>query len=266
MLCPTELTLCSGPVEINGRTIEPDDTKAVIECRLLFAFPAVNYYGFGVHPAVIGRSYRSLELQKVDLLHLVKSYDPETITHDRIIGTVAGVEFPREPAGGWRAVKEQSPCVRAILSIYKQAQGVDRLLGQHLGGRKEWTTSIEYSYQRKSGIFCVNGKPDAHTPQDLAELGWKSIPFTEAPEELLATLPTRPYHRIKEWNGKAVAFLCGGVAGQISCEGIGLVENSAEEQAVITRVLADGWHGTGAMVEQFLAASKSILKLSQKKP
>lgn len=274
----TEVHWCHEPVLCGGATFTPDDTRAYIECRLSHAWPVVTYWRNALHPQTVANSYASMIHQKVDLSHLVKSYDPENITRDRIIGCVVAVEFPPAPAGGWRLAKEvdQAPGVRAVMSVFKQAEGVDRLLGQHQSGRHTWTVSMELSHDRRTGAFVLpagswDEAEDRDTPAEFREQGLQLVPFEKAGEKLLACLPRRSGQAVKALNVRGrevpVVYLMGGVGGQVHYEGIGVVQHGAEAQAAIDRVMAGSWGalpGPLRPVEQFLSTARHLLHVTQK--
>lgn len=269
-----DLTLCAGGLEMGGQRFEPDDTKAYVECRISHSFPSVLFYGSALHPQVIQNSYRSMLHQKVDLMHLVKVYDKEKISRDRIVGSVVAVEFPVR-GSAWTLPRsvEEAPCIRAVMAIYKQAEGVDRLLGQHQSGRQRWTVSQELMHERKDGVFLVKGKVGSFTstPPEFAALGYEVIDWESAPDSLRAVLPNRAGAKVKPWNDgtktRDVIFLLGGLNGEVTYEGIGLVQEGAEPSAEISRVLAsasaEGEEIDGE-VRELIDAARQMLDAAKK--
>ena len=76
---------------------------------------------------------------------MMKAYDTSKekneITRDHILGSIVAVEFPQTPSDGWR-MGQGSPFIHAAAVLHKAAEGVPKLMGEHLSGRHRWTVSI----------------------------------------------------------------------------------------------------------------------------
>lgn len=130
------LQLCSvGGVQCAGELFVPDAATAYVEFYLSHAFPVMTDNPKDpdwttLHPQTIANSYRTLKGKVFNLAHLMRSYDPEKNTRDRILGTVMAVEFPAAPAGGWKVQGDpaQAPGIRGVAALHKKAEGVANVI------------------------------------------------------------------------------------------------------------------------------------------
>ena len=237
-------------LEFGGQRFEPDVTKGYGQFRLGCAFPVVTFYGMATHPAVVARNWRSMQHHVVNLMHLMKIYDPNKRQRDRVIGSVVAVEFPREPMGGWKAQGEiaKAPGMDGVCVLHKQADGVDKLIGQHLGGRHKWTVSMEVDYRlSESGFLIRDTSVNAQTPADLLELGWSYVPLLEAEDGLLESYDFKKNRMASRredgsfygsWKKRDTLLLKGGLEGNVHFKGMGLVEYGAEPTADLVSLVA----------------------------
>lgn len=242
-------------IRINGQSLVPDKYTAFVEFHLAHGFPVTTVDGFALHPQVVANSYRSLLWKPFDFAHMIRSYDPESIARDRIVGCIVGVEFPEKPLGGWKVQGSRSaaPGIRAVAAMFKAAEGVDRILGQFQSGRKRWTVSREMDFAPDDCGFLVRDRGASddvggvlapwreRTPEDLRALGWCYIPIGDAPADLLGVLsPERARQRevSKSWQGRTVLLLLGGLDGQVMFKGTGLTPVGKENEAEIAQMLA----------------------------
>jgi hypothetical protein len=250
-------------IEMGGRKFVPDETKGYIDLRMSHSFPTFNAYGQGIHPHVISQSYKSLEHQNVNYEHHLVAYDKEKNTHDKILGTVLAVEFPRPLGTTWRVPKtaEEAPAIRAVASFTKLARGVDTIMGKHLSGRHTFTVSMEVRYNYKDCAFAValNGKKPKHdTPDDIAEAGYEYIPWVDSEDDLLKCYsPTR--NRItSDWQGRKVVQLLGGLDKPVHYSGLAIVQFGAERTAEILQMAASN---TEDVVKQVMAPLHDLATL-----
>ena len=112
--------------------LKADPWKGYVEFELCHALPSIagpvqegNYIGYTAD--TLAMSHGSLEHQQMNLRHLLKSYAPNTISRDRIIGCVVATAFPRKPTGGWPKVSAagggKTPAVRGVAAIFKLSRG-----------------------------------------------------------------------------------------------------------------------------------------------
>lgn len=219
---------------------QPDDWKAYIQFKANFSLPNIagplqsgNYTGY--HPKVIANSYGSFLHQQVNIGHLVKSYAPKQISQDRIVGCIVGVQFP---ANNWDKIpdtKQAAPCVTFTAAIFKQAQGVSKILGNHLTSREVQAVSIEVVFSiAEAGIYIPSEK--------------RLVAVADADEELWAAVTRDKNGVIKfgKYKGEQIVVCPGGINGRYAAQGVGLTPTPAERIAEIVDVkasrmeLADG--------------------------
>lgn len=229
----------------------PDVTKGYVEFSLAHAFPVVTAYQSAFHPGTVQHSYGSMRHQVLDLRHQVASYFKDSdhpVREDRIIGSVLGVEFPMAPAGGWALTDaDRSPGIRGVAVLHKQAKGVDRVLGEHQGGRHQWTVSLEVDYRlSESAVLLVptDGARELdtiafQTPALYARAGLHCLAFLDAPDDLLACYDDERGMFTRMYRGWKPITLLGGVDGEVHFKGVGLVEYGAEPTARVEQMLAE---------------------------
>lgn len=249
-----ELVLNAGrqAIRFNGKDYAPDDSTAYVEFRLAYAFPkGFSVYGDALLPEVVKASAGSIVDKPLNLAHKMKSYAPDQIHRDRVIGNIRDVEVVME---------DGLPHLHVLASLFKAAEGVDRILGQHTGGRKQWNVSLEFLYRIANSGFVVQraaDRPGADTPAWLAQLGWDYVPirteggnlFVEG-EEYAGLIGLRDFKARKFTNrhakfshagdmgGRAVYFAMNGLTAPGHFSGVGIVEHGAEVTARIERMLA----------------------------
>lgn len=239
------LSVCrQDGIEIDGRKLVPDETKGYIEFKMSHGFPVVTAYGQSIHPNVVQLSHQSLRDQPLNWEHVMVAYDKDRYRHDKILGTVVAAEFPRAPMGGtWKVSrnKEDAPAIRAAAAFAKRAQGMANIIGQHLGGKRRFTVSMEVEYPFKDCAFAValNGQTPKHdTPDDMVEAGWELIPWLNADNDLLSTFSVKKNRIISDWKGRKVVQLMGGIDKPIHYAGVAIVQFGAENEAEIMRMAA----------------------------
>lgn len=246
----TALNFSLKLVECGGRMFQPDDETAYFAFRMSHAFPVVSFYGECVHPNVVAKTWPTLQSQQMNIGHLLKVHDPENIRNDRIIGFVAAAEFPTTPEGGWKiGARAAAPGIRAAGAIFKQAAGVDRIIGAHTSQRKNYTVSMELKYFNEESGFAVQRESTPYRAEGLGPLGdgWDFIPVSAAPKTLLETrdwkkkrMTTRRSDGgyVGKWEKRDAFFMMGGTDGNNRYSGVGIVEHGAEPTATIEQVLA----------------------------
>lgn len=258
-------------IEIAGQTLVPDKCRAYVECHLSHAFPVTTSDGTALHPQVVANSHRSMLHQVFNFNHLMRSYDPEEIPRDRILGSVAAVEFPNTPIGGWKVQgkRASAPGIRAVCVMHKAAETADRILGSQHSGRRRWTVSMEVLFQFVNSGFLVKDqegelRKEWETPKDLAELGWTYIPAVSAPDDLLECWDEEKVKIKRAWKDGAttrdVLLLEGGLNGQVQYSGIGLTLLGKEPEAEVTQMVASGRSGSLMEDESAMIPGEKILQ------
>lgn len=250
----TALQADSSFIEFSGQRFAPDPTKAYARFTICHGFPCITAYGTSFHPGTIGNSYQSLLHQMVDYDHQVRIYDDSKdktkIPHDKTLGFVAAVDYPRMPSGGWKvgADRGQAPAVEGVMGIFKNAQQTQRVLGEYLTGRHKWTVSIEANYSLLGSGFVVgdagNGTKgqralmDEQTPPEMKDLGFGYVTVESAPPELVNCFDLKKRSIVSAWNKLPVSLLMGGINGDVHLAGVGIVRYGAEREAEIQQMLA----------------------------
>lgn len=265
------LSLCGEDgLRFGNETFVPDATKGYFQFQLSHAFPVHTVYQTGLHPSVIARSYRSLLHQNLNREHQIASYSDDKDVRDKMIGCIVAVDYPREPAGGWKVdyPPDQTPCITGVASISKQMSGVAQLLGDHLSGKHKYAVSMEVFYpllpgddpehrESASGFaVALNGKTPQFdfTPSDMLRAGWEYVPAAKAPEELIATFSRKKNRVVAQYRGRRVCVLMGGLENAVHYAGVGVVRYGAEPPAKIMRLAASAGNPLDRLADDLLDA------------
>ncbi len=272
--------LCANAIDVGGQRLIPDDSKAYAEFYISHAWPVETAYGTALHPGTIANSWRSMTHQMLNRAHMVKAYDTSKekneIARDYILGAIAAVEYPEAPMGGWRLGKENPPAIRVGAAIWKNAEGVPKILGEHLSGRHKWTVSMEVNYSILQSGFVVKNRPEApkkaatllneFTPDEFTNLGLGYVAMEQAPEDLLDTYDfDRKRMKPKAtWQGMPVTLLKGGINGQVHYQGVGLVRYGAEREAFIQQVLAEDPEALEGLTDESMGLLRNYFEQLEK--
>lgn len=219
----TEISLlgASDPVFTD---LKPDDFKAYIRFRIATAFPNVigpemhgRYFGF--HPQVLVNSYRSLLHQQINLGHMLKSYGAY---RDRIIGCAVGVavgNVQRQPKQMITDSIETAQYLDVVAVVFKAAEGVRTMLGNHISSHQKQSVSIE-----------AGGPPSTYGVYDPRDKSIRTL--DQAMEEWPQAITVHREHglRIGAVDGVQLAFAGGGQDGAIQFRGVGATPNPAEKR------------------------------------
>jgi hypothetical protein len=242
------VSLCSeAALTVDGRVLKPDYASAYGECYLAHAFPVTTVDGTGLHPQVVANSYRSMLFKVVDLLHIIRAYNPEQNDRDRVLGSVIGAEFPAMPDGGWRLETDRAkaPGIRAVFVIHRQLEQAEEIIQSQVEGVMQWTVSMENNYDPETSGFLVAGKRgieqwEETTPEDLRRAGYIYVPGPEAPEDLLACFDSQQTKMLSPFRNQETTYLLGGLNGQVRFKGIGLTPLGKEKEARLSQMMASG--------------------------
>lgn len=227
----------------------PDQWTAFARVRFAKSLPmvvgpeSINGAVFGIHPAVVARSFPGIQYKQMNMGHTLRSLNKK---EDRICGCVLHATFPEEPASGWVIGEnvEEAPHITAVAALFKQAFGVPKMLGEHLGGVKKMSVSMEFTYYyAEMGIY----DPLTRMTYDRADIPANLKGFTYEDEN--GRLGIRQSAR-----KPPLAIALGGLSGRIWFSGIGYTDRPAEETAGIESIAA-------ARHEQGLIACGSLTEL-----
>lgn len=227
----------SGPfAQMGFDDLEPDAHRAYFTFDVHHSTPVIagplvsgNYTTY--HPAVLARSAGSLLHQQVNLRHQIKAYDPEKIRRDRIVGAIVGVHYPPHAAMTMPKTKEEAVPITAVATIFKQAEGVGKMLGDHLTSKQEQSISGEVAFQiPEIAVYLPSDGTFTPFPDLTAEM-LKGIKRTNG-GIFAGKMGGRP-------NGEQMIVAPGGTEHDVGFQGMGLTPNPAEREAQITRVQAE---------------------------
>ena len=216
---------------------KPDDSKGYMQFSIQHAMPSVagptmkgNYLAY--HPAVIERSHRGLLHQQLNLDHKIKRYNPDKIARDRIVGAIVAVKFPPAPPMGWQIGDDakKAPAIRAVATIFKKAEGVPRVIGEHQSSKEVWNNSIEVLYKTDDlGVFIPSQRKVIAPLSKLDDAGMRDVLWRDKKTNHLM---------IGKHQGEQLALVPGGIDGTIGYDGVGMTKTPAEREAEIEQVLA----------------------------
>lgn len=257
------LQLCGADgIRFKDQTYVPDSTKGYFQFSLSHAFPVSLFYQTALHPNVVSLSYASLLHQNLNYEHQMARYHPTRDVRDRVIGGIAAVDFPRPPSGGWRVDPKNIPAIDGVAFVYKQAAGMDRVLGEHVTGRNKYTVSMEVLWPLEQSGFAVamDGRESLNkdTPPDFAKAGYDYFPYEQAPKELIATYSPKKERVVAQWKGRRVHVLMGGINTPVHYAGVGVVRYGAEPTAKIQRLAASGEDPLSKLADSMLNSFRDL--------
>ncbi len=229
----------------NKTVFTPDDTRGYFQFALAHAFPkGGTAYGTALHPTVTGNSYDSLLHQNVNYEHRIKAYNKDSNVEDRILGSVVAVSYPKAPHQGWKISNESEvvPAITGVASFAKLATAISKMIGEHKGGRHQWTVSMEvrYDYTKSGFLVALNSSKQiaSGTPDDIAKAGYEWFPWSDATDELKSTFSVDKNRIIKAYKKRQPWMMMGGLDGAVAFCGVGVVRFGAEPTASITQMAA----------------------------
>lgn len=209
--------------------IKPDESHGYVIFTCCHSFPQVmgpnmqGHYG-GFHPAVLQEQHARLLHNWVNIDHRAKAYGD---ARDRIVGAVVATAYPEAPEGGWTIGEDAAagPGMAAAATVFRAAEGVDRIVGAHLSGKKPWSVSIE--------VWCAYDQAGAYDPDERAirSLG-EAMEYYD--KGVLFDTQTGEIVLGKNRAGKPLAWAYGGNGdGEIELPGVALTPTPAERRASI---------------------------------
>jgi len=221
--------------------VQPDNFTAYArirfgKCLPLIAGPeSISGSVFGMHPAVIARSYQGILHKQMNMGHKVTYLGAK---EDRICGCVLGAGFPEEPEGGWVIPESVSaaPSIEAFCVLHKQAKGVSKMLGDHLAGKVKMAVSMEFSFfWNEVGIYV----PDENLVYERDKLpsSLKNMVVEDSKGKLILRKTAR---------NPQLVLAIGGNSGRIIFSGVGYTDNPAESTAAVDSFAAE--HREGMLV------------------
>lgn len=213
----------------------PDDCRAFLSfniCNTVGAKgrgigPVQNQNIVGFQPKTLDQSAQSMLFQCFNYNHLMRFYSGEPgteeyIPNDRIIGCIVAVAHPAAPASGFQPTDETALNCTAV--VFKMANGVPKLLGEHLTAKKKQSVSMEVTTSVGNlGVWRPSTreiKPLLDPPQH-----WKSAYAVND-----KGLPT-----VGKLSGEQLIIIYG-LESPVQFRGVGMTPTPAERLAKITGV------------------------------
>lgn len=215
---------------------KPDLFKAYVDFEICHSFPQIigptmsgAYIGY--HPAVLAANHDGLTHQWMNLRHQTKANDVEGKARDRIVGCIIATHFPAAPGMGWKIPEKpaEAPFITARAVLFKLAEGMNRVIGDHQTSRQDWNVSIEVDATIENlGIYLPSTR----------EI-WS---LNDVPEDLLDAVSVNKKSKslvIGQARGQQLAFAYGHTKGKLHFRGVGMTPNPAERTAKITSIQAE---------------------------
>ena len=240
-----------------------DAWKAYVTFDICQSLPAVagpvqsgNYVGYFAD--TLAASHATLFHQQFNLRHAVKAYNgparpgvAPVIPRDRIVGCVVATSFPKPAMKGWMTPANPdgaTGCITACAVIFKLAEGVPKVLGDHLASRQRQSVSIE----------CITGLDNIGiwqaSTRTLCPIDAPPDSFLEAIEyEDAQGIPYSGLPHVGQVGGEQLAVVYGLAGKAVSMRGVGMTARPAEQTAKITGLSAE--HADG---ELFAMAAEQV--------
>lgn len=230
--------LAAGQEDPVFGAVAPDVYSAYVRFSICKSLP--NVMGpesasgavFGVHPAVVARSFETLRYKQMNRGHQLKALGKPA---DNIVGCVLGCAYPEEPEGGWTIPESvgAAPSISGLGVLFKQAQGVDKLLGEHQSGKHTWSVSMEMTYYYDEvGIYDPVTRL-AYDRADIPKMLWNYLAEDEKGKLLVR----------KNARQVPLVLIPGGVSGNIWFSGVGYTKSPAERTASVDHIAAESREG-----------------------
>ena len=192
--------------------------------RLCHSLPQVNERQRAFAPAVLERSFASLNDQLIDWEHELK--DNGIGSRDRIIGCVKTVRFAippshREVANDPKALYGEMANTMDALPVdglgllFMRAQGVSEAVRAHMAGKEKWSVSMECGHRWKDGGFLYRGE---YIPYMSAELAMR---------DCVSPGSVRPF------KGHKLVACLGGMDSKVDFWGVGFTRSPADTKAEV---------------------------------
>lgn len=240
-----------------------DRWKAYMDFDIVHCMPAIigpvseGFYTTYL-PSIVQASHGSLMHQQVNLNHLLKAYSTEDdqVAKDRIVGCVVATYFPPEPAQGWKIGDDPTvaPAIRARAVIFKLADGVNRMIGDHQTSRKKQSLSIE--------SVTTLGNLGVYLPSKGAD---QIMPLMEAIKDasIASAIKMDPL-KLGKVNGEQGVFVYG-IKNPVEFRGVGITPRPAEQEAKIISFEAHKTKATDGGTLIAMAAKQVDLELEGRK-
>jgi len=216
------IEVAGGPIEFAGRTFAPDRGKAFVKAKLMHTLPTVNSNDRAVTAATMANSFQSAEFQLVDFEHQLRVFAPEKIFRDKIVGSIAGIQFPtREEAVALETASTPVP-LEVLYVVWRNAEDVSDFLVDISSDKNSWKSSFEIARDTTTdALFFIDDG--------------SFVPITEAAAGMVTCVEK---YKVNAFEGREMALVLGGEDGNVVFTGAGLTRNPADMDATIEGVTA----------------------------
>lgn len=180
-------------------------------------------------------SHHRLRRKPLNYRHMMKAYaapEDRLGKRDRIIGCILDTKMDPRPPGGWWSPTNpdgKETCVHCCAVLWKLAEGVDKILGAHLGGRETQSVSIE--------VFTTLDNLTVLRPSTREMHPYLALPEEWLPATQVVKGRSRP--RIGKLDGEQLIVVYGGMGKPINFRGTAVTPDPAEKFAGTNRPAAE---------------------------
>lgn len=206
------------------------------------------------------RDHTKLRHKQFNYRHQVKAYAPkgeQAGKRDRIIGCILDTFMDPKPLGGfWHPQTNPDggeTCIHCCAVVFKLAEGVDEMLGNHLASREKQGVSIE--------VFTTLDNLTVLRPSTNEMFPYLDLP--EAWAGALKKVPGRTRPRVAKLDGEQLIVVYGGMGKPINFRGAAMTPDPAEKFAGTNTYAAEitSVNAENADLEIMAVAAESVPQL-----
>jgi hypothetical protein len=260
-LCGAASDFAETAFAANGYT--PDEFAAYITFDMAHTLPGVvlgpvssgDFIGF--LGETLSQSHQRLRRKPLNYRHQMKAYaDPKERLgkRDRIIGCILDTKMDPKPMGGWWSPTNPDgadACIHCCAVVFKLADGVDKILGNHLASRETQSVSIEV-YAQLDNLSVL--RPSTREMHPYLALPEEWLPATEI-------VKGRARPRIGKLEGEQLIVVYGGGGKPINFRGTAMTPDPAEKFAGTNRPAAEITSVNAEDMDVMAVAAESVPSL-----
>ena len=224
-----------------GKGYEPDEFTAYVTFDMAHTLPGVwlGPVSSGDFLGLLGdtllASHTRLRRKPFNYRHQMKAYaEPKDKAgkRDRIIGSIVDTAMDPKPMSGYWSpsnLNGAETCIHCCAVVWKLADGVDEILGNHLASREKQGVSIELS----TGMDNLT----VYRPSTNEMFPYLDLP--EAWMPALKAVPGRKRPRVGKLDGEQLLVIYGGGGQRINFRGTAMTPDPAERFAGTTNYAAE---------------------------
>lgn len=215
-----------------GKGYEPDEFIAYVTFDICHTLPGVwigpvssgDYIGF--MGDTLAASHTRLRRKPFNYRHRIKAYaapDEKAGKRDNIIGCIIDTHMDAKPfdKGFWSPSNPEGAetCIHCIAVVFKLAENVAEILGNHQASREKQGVSIEV-WDTLDNLSVL--RPSTN----------EMFPYLELPEDwhgALKAVPGRKRPRVGTLDGEQLIVVYGGGGAPVQFRGVGMTPDPAEK-------------------------------------